>query len=65
MKDLFKDIILYVLDCFVIFDCFALPVQGTETRVNAGAEANEYIGQFSIDCDEVNNIYIQCFSECI
>lgn len=42
-----------ILDSFIIFDCFALPVQGTETRVNAGAEANEYIGQFSIDCDEV------------
>lgn len=27
----------------VILDSFALPVQGTETRVNAGAEATEYM----------------------
>ncbi|THV07255.1 Mov34-domain-containing protein [Dendrothele bispora CBS 962.96] len=30
----------------VIFDSFALPVQGTETRVNAGAEAMEYMVSF-------------------
>ena len=30
-------------DSMVILDAFALPVQGTETRVNAGAEANEYM----------------------
>lgn len=27
----------------VIMDSFALPVQGTETRVNAQNEANEYM----------------------
>ncbi|KAK7463427.1 COP9 signalosome catalytic subunit rri1 [Stygiomarasmius scandens] len=30
----------------VILDSFALPVQGTETRVNAGAEATEYMVSF-------------------
>ncbi|CCM01188.1 uncharacterized protein FIBRA_03236 [Fibroporia radiculosa] len=30
----------------VIIDSFALPVQGTETRVNAQNEANEYMVQF-------------------
>jgi COP9 signalosome complex subunit 5 len=28
---------------FVVLDCFALPVEGTETRVNAQAEAYEYM----------------------
>jgi COP9 signalosome complex subunit 5 len=30
----------------VIMDSFALPVQGTETRVNAANEANEYMVQY-------------------
>lgn len=30
----------------VILDSFALPVQGTETRVNAASEANEYMVQY-------------------
>ena len=30
----------------VIHDSFALPVQGTETRVNAGDQATEYMVQF-------------------
>ena len=29
-------------DALVIMDSFALPVQGTETRVNAAEAANEY-----------------------
>jgi len=33
-------------DSLVILDAFALPVQGTETRVNAAAEANEYMVQY-------------------
>lgn len=33
-------------DSFVILDSFALPVEGTETRVNAGAEAIEYMAQY-------------------
>jgi COP9 signalosome complex subunit 5 len=30
-------------DTFYIMDAFGLPVEGTETRVNAGNEANEYM----------------------
>jgi COP9 signalosome complex subunit 5 len=30
-------------DTFVVMDSFALPVEGTETRVNALAEAYEYM----------------------
>ena len=33
-------------DTFVVIDTFALPVEGTETRVNAAAEAYEYMVQF-------------------
>lgn len=33
-------------DTFVVIDTFALPVEGTETRVNAAAEANEYLISF-------------------
>ncbi|GAX77055.1 hypothetical protein CEUSTIGMA_g4501.t1 [Chlamydomonas eustigma] len=33
-------------DTFVIMDVFALPVEGTETRVNAQAEAYEYMVDF-------------------
>ena len=33
-------------DTFIVIDAFALPVEGTETRVNAGAEAYEYMVDF-------------------
>ena len=33
-------------DALVIMDSFALPVQGTETRVNAAEAANEYMVAF-------------------
>ena len=39
-------------DCFVVLDAFALPVEGTETRVNAQQEAYEYI----IDFAETNKV---------
>ncbi len=32
---------------FHITDCFRLPVEGTETRVNAGDSANEFMVQFT------------------
>ncbi|EIN08800.1 Mov34-domain-containing protein [Punctularia strigosozonata HHB-11173 SS5] len=35
-----------VKDSLVIMDSFALPVQGTETRVNAANEANEFMVQY-------------------
>lgn len=33
-----------MIDTFYVMDSFALPVEGTETRVNAGEQANEYLG---------------------
>ncbi|KAL0487979.1 COP9 signalosome complex subunit 5b [Acrasis kona] len=33
-------------DTFIVLDSFALPVEGTETRVNAGEEAIEYMAQY-------------------
>uniref|UniRef100_A0A0G4IF72 MPN domain-containing protein n=1 Tax=Chromera velia CCMP2878 TaxID=1169474 RepID=A0A0G4IF72_9ALVE len=41
-------------DAFIILDAFALPVEGTETRVNAGNQANEYMIQYNEYCDRVN-----------
>lgn len=37
----------------VIMDSFALPVQGTETRVNAANEANEYMVQYIENSEKV------------
>uniref|UniRef100_A0A1D1ZC73 COP9 signalosome complex subunit 5a n=1 Tax=Anthurium amnicola TaxID=1678845 RepID=A0A1D1ZC73_9ARAE len=34
-------------DAFVVMDAFALPVEGTETRVNAQADAYEYMVDYS------------------
>jgi COP9 signalosome complex subunit 5 len=35
-------------------DTFGLPVQGTETRVNAGAEANEWMCSHIDACEKVD-----------
>eukprot|EP00882_Tetradesmus_deserticola_P016821 GHRQ01017986.1.p1 GENE.GHRQ01017986.1~~GHRQ01017986.1.p1 ORF type:complete len:253 (+),score=79.19 GHRQ01017986.1:328-1086(+) len=46
-------------DSFVVIDSFALPVEGTETRVNAQAEAYEYMVDFqgtSKDVGRLENI---------
>ena len=40
-------------DSLVIVDSFALPVQGTETRVNAGEEANAYMVEFKTASEKV------------
>jgi hypothetical protein len=37
----------------VIIDSFALPVQGTETRVNAASEANEYMVEYKNKSERV------------
>ena len=42
--------------CFVVIDAFALPVEGTETRVNAAAEAYEYMVEFSQASKEVGRL---------
>ena len=39
----------------VIMDSFALPVQGTETRVNAANEANEYMVQYIQESEKVRH----------
>lgn len=36
-----------IQDTFIVMDSFALPVEGTETRVNAQAEAYEYMVDFA------------------
>jgi len=38
---------------FIVMDAFPLPVEGTETRVNAGAAANEFMVQFLEGCSAV------------
>lgn len=40
-------------DTFIVIDSFALPVEGTETRVNAQAEAYEYMVDF-LDTNKVS-----------
>ncbi|EKM56608.1 uncharacterized protein PHACADRAFT_253814 [Phanerochaete carnosa HHB-10118-sp] len=40
----------------VIVDSFALPVQGTETRVNAANEANEYMVQYVESSNRVSRL---------
>ncbi|KAK9895493.1 COP9 signalosome complex subunit 5 [Cystobasidium minutum MCA 4210] len=41
-------------DTFIVMDAFALPVTGTETRVNAGSEGEEYMVQYQTMCQEVS-----------
>ena len=43
-------------DTFIVLDCFALPVEGTETRVNAANEANEYMVEFITKNKEVGRL---------
>jgi len=46
-------------DTLVIMDSFALPVQGTETRVNAANEANEYMVQYLTESERVGSLGIR------
>ena len=41
-------------DTFYVMDAFSLPVEATETRVNAAADANEYLVSHIEDCEQVN-----------
>jgi COP9 signalosome complex subunit 5 len=41
-------------ESIVIMDSFALPVQGTETRVNAASKANEYMAEYIQDSEKVD-----------
>lgn len=45
----------------VILDSFALPVQGTETRVSAADEANEYLVQYLDLGGKVSSVFILPF----
>jgi COP9 signalosome complex subunit 5 len=40
-------------DTMIIMDSFALPVEGTETRVNAQAEGYEYMVEYILKAKEV------------
>jgi COP9 signalosome complex subunit 5 len=37
----------------IVMDSFALPVEGTETRVNAQAQAYEYMTTYTENCEPV------------
>lgn len=41
-------------DTFYVMDAISLPVEGTETRVNAAADANEYLVNHLDDCERIN-----------
>ncbi|KAJ3194106.1 COP9 signalosome complex subunit 5 [Irineochytrium annulatum] len=41
-------------DVMIIMDAFALPVEGTETRVNAAAEGNEYMVDYIMKAKEID-----------
>lgn len=45
---------------FVVLDTFALPVEGTETRVNAGNQAIEYTGRYVDMAQEVGRLENLC-----
>ncbi|KAI3413263.1 COP9 signalosome complex subunit 5 [Globodera pallida] len=40
----------------IVMDSFALPVEGTETRVNAQAQAYEYMTNYSESCEPVGRL---------
>jgi COP9 signalosome complex subunit 5 len=44
----------------IIMDAFALPVEGTETRVNAQSQAYEYMTQYIESAKEVGKL-MKCF----
>lgn len=44
-------------DAIIVMDAFALPVEGTETRVNAQADAYEYM----VDYSQTNKQVCACF----
>jgi len=40
----------------IVIDSFALPVEGTETRVNAQAQAYEFMTNYSEGCEAVGRL---------
>ena len=49
-----------IKDTFYVLDAFALPVTATETRVNAGAEADSYLFAHTGFCEEVGRMENCC-----
>ncbi|KAF8822452.1 Mov34/MPN/PAD-1 family protein [Cardiosporidium cionae] len=47
-------------DAFIVLDAFPLPVHGTETRVNAGEDANEYMINFQEASESAGKLYQIC-----
>jgi len=45
---------------FIVLDAFPLPVEGSETRVNAGASANEFMINFTENCEQVGKAEHVC-----
>lgn len=48
-----KNLIQVDSNVMIVMDSFALPVEGTETRVNAQAQAYEYMSQYTIFCEQI------------
>lgn len=48
-------------DTFIVMDAFALPVVGTETRVNAGEQETEYMVAYQTLCEQVS--WLLCLSK--
>lgn len=40
----------------IVMDSFALPVEGTETRVNAQAQAYEYMSTYTESCESIGRM---------
>lgn len=49
-------------DAIIVMDAFALPVEGTETRVNAQADAYEYMVEYSQTNKQVCLLNLVCQS---
>lgn len=43
-------------DTMIVMDAFGLPVEGTETRVNAQAEGYEYMVDYTLKSKEVGRM---------
>ncbi|VDK52458.1 unnamed protein product [Anisakis simplex] len=44
------------VNTLIVMDSFALPVEGTETRVNAQAQAYEYMSTYSESCEAIGRL---------
>lgn len=49
-------------DTMIVMDAFALPVEGTETRVNAQADAYEYMVEYAQANKQVSSAIFDVFS---